>query len=48
MSLSRSQIRKLIVEELITGEKKESEIKEFSKTKSAFQSQLKGASPCKL
>jgi hypothetical protein len=34
MSLSRSQIRKLIAEELITGEKRESEIKEFSKTKS--------------
>ena len=31
MSLSRSQIRKLIAEELITGEKRESEIKEFSK-----------------
>jgi len=34
MSLSRSQIRKLILEELITGDKRESEIKEFSKSKS--------------
>ena len=43
MSLSRLEIRRLIAEELITSEKRESEIKEFSKTDSGKRVIQEGA-----